>query len=88
MVVKIELMMKKVTKKRNDELRKLEELIDNAVMRDFDGGDVNLYGLEYPDEKVLKELKKIYRDAGWNLFDKYDSMNGSYYFVLSPRGRR
>lgn len=86
MVVKLEKVLKTLTSDEKDELKSLENGIDNAITENFDGEAICM-ATDYVGKRVLKELKDKYHQAGRNLQYVDDWRDGDY-LRISPRRKK
>ena len=66
----------------------LKDIEESAkkVVEEFDGDSV-IIGVNYPGERVLKKLKEMYIEAGWNVKYESDQRDGDY-LLITPRRKR
>jgi hypothetical protein len=75
------------------EARKLEKMIDAQLRKEYVPGervcvDVGGYfGDSYLGERTVREIKRIYENAGWNVKYESDQRDGSWFeFTVRSEG--
>ena len=61
-------------KREEEEVKKIEEIIDTAVRKDFVPGKTLKIEVEFSSDRVRKEIVKRYREAGWKVIGLLSSV--------------
>jgi hypothetical protein len=70
-----------LTKEQLREVKTLEQSFDKALKDNYDNEPLFIDLERLPDDKIQKELKRRYKEAGWRTKFESDQREGSYIVI-------